>query len=141
MVWNQILQCKNIILIVGEQRDRSVMVDDSNSKNFLFTALRWKNHMDKISRGMLGWSVVVPVSSLVRRLGRNCRVWKTTVFVLMDGEARRVVKRRFRCEILTQLSSQTLAILEIIFEIYRKMMKRSIYLYFKHDFRNLTLNN
>lgn len=33
MVWNQILQCKNIILIVGEQ---SVMVDDSNSKNFLF---------------------------------------------------------------------------------------------------------
>lgn len=59
----------------------------------------------------------------------------------MDGEARRVVKRRFRCEILTQLSSQTLAILEIIFEIYIKMIKRSIYLYFKHDFRNLTLNN
>lgn len=39
----------------------------------------------------------------------------------MDGETRRVVKRRFRsypCEILTNF---LLAILEIIFEMYRKI--------------------
>lgn len=63
----------------------------------------------------------------------------------MDGETKRVVKRRFRfyrCERLTQLSCQTLAILEIIFEIYIERYETVlVYLYFKDDFKNLALNN